>query len=63
MITDHSDVIIAIIDLLAGAPNIAVGEQSRRLHQAFNQGGEAALRASQEMVASFAQGTISPALN
>ncbi|WP_068119471.1 DUF3604 domain-containing protein [Tropicimonas marinistellae] len=63
MITDHSDGMGAITDILSGAPNILADEQGRRFHEAFNQGGEIALRASQEMTASFAQGTISPALN
>lgn len=63
MITDHSDGMGAITDIISGAPNILADEQGRRFHEAFNEGGQAALRASQEMTASFAQGTISPALN
>ncbi|WP_170336624.1 DUF3604 domain-containing protein [Ruegeria arenilitoris] len=63
MITDHSDGMGAITDIISGAPNIMADEQGRSFHEAFNQGGEAALRAAQEMTASFAQGTLSPALN
>ncbi|MEM1235591.1 MAG: DUF3604 domain-containing protein [Pseudomonadota bacterium] len=63
MITDHSDGMGAITDIISGAPNIMADEQGRRFHEAFNAGGEEALRASQELTASFSQGTISPALN
>jgi hypothetical protein len=63
MITDHSDAMGAIIDVIGGAPNILADEQGRRYHEAFAKGGAAAQEAVFEMIASFAQGTISPALN
>jgi hypothetical protein len=63
MITDHSDGMGAITDIIGGAPNILADEQGRRFYEAFNAGGETALRAAQDLTASFAQGTISPALN
>lgn len=63
MITDHSDGMGAITDILKGAPSILADEQGRRYHEAFNEGGETALRAAQDLIATFAQGTISPALN
>ncbi|MBO9410968.1 MULTISPECIES: DUF3604 domain-containing protein [unclassified Ruegeria] len=63
MITDHSDGMGAITDILSGAPNIMADEQGRKYHEAFNAGGEVALRASAELTASFAQGTLSSALN
>ena len=63
MITDHSDGMGAITDIIGGAPNIMADAQGRAYHEAFNAGGETALRAAQDLTASFAQGTISPALN
>ena len=63
MITDHSDAMGAITDIIGGAPNILADPQGKKFHDAFNKGGEAAQQASQEMIASFSQGTISPALN
>ena len=63
MITDHSDAMGAIIDIIGGAPNIVADEQGRRYHEAFVEGGPAAQQAVFEMIAAFAQGTISPALN
>ncbi len=63
MITDHSDGMGAITDILAGAPNILADEQGRQFHEAFAQGGQTARRAAQELTKQFAQGTISPTLN
>ncbi|WP_270732125.1 DUF3604 domain-containing protein [Shimia sp. Alg240-R146] len=63
MITDHSDAMGAITDIISGAPNILADPQGREFHNAFNAGGEEALRAMQQLIAGFAQGTISPALN
>lgn len=63
MITDHSDAMGAITDIIGGAPNIVADPQGKKFHDAFNKGGEAAQQAAQEMIASFSQGTISPALN
>jgi hypothetical protein len=63
MITDHSDAMGAITDIIAGAPNIVATEQGRKFHEAFSQGGEVALRAAQKLTAEFAQGNIDPALN
>ena len=63
MITDHSDAMGAITDILGGAPNIMADEQGRYYNEKFNAGGETALRAAQELTAAFAQGKVSPALN
>jgi len=63
MVTDHSDAMGAITDIISGAPNILADEQGLAMHNAFNAGGEEALRAMQQLIASFAQGTVSPALN
>ncbi|MDV7144635.1 DUF3604 domain-containing protein [Tropicimonas sp. TH_r6] len=63
MITDHSDAMGAITDIIGGAPNIMADEQGRYFNEKFNAGGETAMRAAQELVAAFAQGEVSPALN
>ncbi|WP_338092665.1 DUF3604 domain-containing protein [Salipiger mangrovisoli] len=63
MITDHSDGMGAITDIIGGAPNIMADEQGRYFHDAFNQGGEAAQKAAFELTSAFGQGQISPALN
>jgi hypothetical protein len=63
MITDHSDGMGAITDILSGAPNIMADAQGREFHQAFAQGGQTAREAAQELTKKFAQGTISPELN
>lgn len=63
MITDHSDGMGAITDILSGTPNILADEQGRQFHEAFAQGGNAARLAAQELTKQFAQGTISPVLN
>ena len=63
MITDHSDAMGAITDIISGAPNILNDPQGREFHEAFNAGGDTALRAMQELIASFAQGTLSQELN
>jgi hypothetical protein len=63
MITDHSDGMGVITDLLAGTPNIMADPQGRKFHEAFMEGGKARSQAAFELVAQFAQGTLSPALN
>lgn len=63
MITDHSDAMGAITDIILGAPKILADEQGRAFHNAFNAGGAEALRAMQQLITSFAQSTVSPALN
>ena len=63
MITDHSDAMGAITDIIGGAPNILADPQGVEFHRAFNAGGEEAMRAAQRLTAMFAQGEISPALN
>ena len=63
MITDHSDAMGAITDIIGGAPNILADPQGAEYHEAFNAGGEAALRAAQRLIAEFAQGKVSSALN
>lgn len=63
MITDHSDGMGLITDIMAGAPNIMTDPLGRELHSDFAEGGETALRAAQKMIGVFAQGTIPDAMN
>ena len=63
MITDHSDAMGMITDLIAGAPNIMADPTGREMHEAFRQGGKVAMQATQRLISQFAQGTLSPALN
>jgi hypothetical protein len=53
----------AITDIISGAPGIMADPDGKRFHEAFNQGGDVASQAMQEMVSQFAQCTISEALN
>ena len=63
MITDHSDAMGAIIDILKGAPNIIADPDGKSFHEDFNQGGSVAADAMLRLITQFAQGTISPELN
>ena len=47
MITDHSDGMGAITDIIGGAPNILADAQGKAFYEAFNKGGDDALRAAQ----------------
>ena len=62
-VTEHSDGMGAITDIMQGTPNIMADEQGRKFHEAFNKGGEEAQQASYKLIEAFAQGTLSPALN
>jgi len=62
-ITEHTDGMGAITDILKGTPNIMNDKQGAELHKRFALGGEEARRASQDLIKWFAQGEISPALN
>ena len=62
-ITDHTDGMGAITDILKGTPNIMADKQGADLHKRFAQGGEVAKLASQDLIRWFAQGTLSPVLN
>lgn len=62
-LTEHSDGMGAITDLLKGAPNIMADEQGRYFHEEFTAGGKRARDASIKLIALFSQGKISDALN
>ncbi|MGD9023633.1 MAG: DUF3604 domain-containing protein, partial [Desulfobacterales bacterium] len=63
MITDHSDAMGAITDIISGAPNIMADPDGRKFHEDFNAGGDTAARAMFRLINQFAQGKISPELN
>ena len=62
-VADHTDGMGVIRDILAGAPNIMADPYGRELNAAFSQGGQAARKATIDMIARFAQGEINEALN
>ncbi len=63
MITDHTDALGAIADIITGTPNILADEQGQEFHAAFNGSRAEAAKAAVRLVALFSQGKISPALN
>ena len=48
MITDHSDGMGAITDILSGAPNVMADEAGRMFHEEFSAGGKRAAAAAME---------------
>jgi hypothetical protein len=62
-VTDHTDGMGAIKDILEGAPHIMADPYGRELNTAFNKGGRTARAATVDMIARFSQGNISAALN
>ena len=63
MITDHSDAMGAITDIIKGTPNIMADPEGRRFHEDFNAGGKQAEDAMFRLINQFAQGEISDAIN
>lgn len=63
MITDHSDGMGAITDMIAGTPNILADPDGKKFHEAFAAGGKKAQDAAVELVRQFSQGELSDALN
>lgn len=62
-ITDHSDGMGAINDILAGTPEILADPVGKKFHEAFNKGGKDASNAAVELIAMFAQGNLPSAIN
>lgn len=62
MLTEHSDGMGVILDILNGAPNIIAESVGAALHEAFNRGGTDAQNAVWEMIALFAAGEVPDAL-
>ncbi len=63
MITDHSDAMGAITDILAGTPNVMADPDGKMFHEEFNAGGKRAQDAAFELTRQFSQGEVSEALN
>lgn len=63
MITDHSDGMGAILDIISGTPNIMADPDGRKLHEAMAIGGATAQQAVVDLVAQFSQGKVSPVIN
>lgn len=62
-VTDHTDGMGVILDILAGKPNIMADPYGRELNAAFNQGGDIARKATVGMIAKFSQGEMNETLN
>jgi len=62
VIADHSDALGFVQDLAAGAPGILAFEEGRRWHAGLEQGGDAAVAATLDLITTFAQGKIPQAL-
>ena len=56
VIADHSDGLGFIQDLSAGAPNVLAFEEGRRWYAGLEQGGDAAVEATLDLITTFAQG-------
>ncbi|MCG6967472.1 MAG: DUF3604 domain-containing protein [Chromatiaceae bacterium] len=63
MITDHSDGMGAIKDIIAGAPNIVADPLGKEFHEAFAKGGQDAADAAFRLTGLFAQGKVPDAVN
>jgi hypothetical protein len=63
MITDHSDGMGAITDMIAGTPNVMADPDGKKFHEAFVAGGPQAQAAAVELTRQFAQGEVSEVLN
>lgn len=63
MVTDHSDGMGLISDLLEGTPNIMADPKGKRYHEDFNAGGQQAASAMFRLIADFSQGKTPKALS
>lgn len=62
MLTEHTDGMGVITDIIKGAPNIMADPQGKKFHEEFAKGGDAAKQASFELIKQFGQGSLSEAL-
>ncbi|MCA0929810.1 DUF3604 domain-containing protein [Ruegeria profundi] len=60
--TEHSDGMGMITDLARGAPNVLASEQGARWAEGLQQGGEASAAAALDLITTFSQGEMDPAL-
>ena len=61
-ITDHSDAMGLIEDMLAGLPVVTQFEQGARWSKAMRAGGQEGVNAALDLIAAFSQGEIDPGL-
>ncbi|MGI9402598.1 MAG: DUF3604 domain-containing protein, partial [Rhizobiaceae bacterium] len=61
-ITDHSDGMGFINDILAAAPSVTKYEQGARWSKGFNAGGQEAVDATLDLIGTFSQGAMEPEL-
>lgn len=59
-ITDHSDGLGFITDILASAPSVTQYEQGARWAKGFNAGGQVAVDATLDLIGTFSQGKMDP---
>jgi len=62
VIADHSDALGFVQDLAAGDPGILAFEEGKRWHAGLEQGGDAAVAATLDLITTFAQGKIPEAM-
>ena len=62
VITDHSDGLGLIQDLIAGAPNVLEVEKGRQWNAGIKAGGQDAVAATLDLIDTFAQGKMPPEL-
>jgi hypothetical protein len=60
--TEHSDGMGMIDDLRAGAPNVMASDQGARWSEALQAGGAASAEAALDLITTFSQGEMDPAL-
>lgn len=58
VVSDHSDGMGAMKEIIAGNPRLLADPQVRGWHQAFIAGGEAAFEATMDVINSFSQGSV-----
>jgi hypothetical protein len=61
-IADHSDLMGFATDLIDGNPAVTATEQGARWYAAIQEGGDAATQATLNLITTFAQGEIDPAI-
>ncbi|MCJ8318090.1 MAG: DUF3604 domain-containing protein, partial [Colwellia sp.] len=61
-LTEHTDGMGVITDILKGTKNILADEQGAKFHQRFSKGGAEAKQASFDLISAFANGELSSAL-
>ncbi len=63
LVSDHSDGLGVIIDIMKGAPEILADPDGKQFHEDFAAGGKTAADAMFRLIAQFSQGELSETLN